>query len=83
MVRYCLCFVARSLASELAESQPVVFTPQLRRSLFDALSLCCEEGAQGGPPPGPSSNARLEGTSKHIMRRSFHYGVQPHRWLTL
>ena len=51
MVRYCLCFVARSLASELAESQPVVFTPQLRRSLFDALSLCCEEGAQGGPPP--------------------------------
>ena len=49
LVRYCLCFVVRALSMELAASQPTLLTPQLRRSLFDSLAICCEEGAQGEP----------------------------------
>lgn len=48
LVRYCLCFVVRALSSELAEKQPATFSPQLRRSLFDALAICCSEGGTQG-----------------------------------
>ena len=56
MVRYCLCHVARATASELALAVDTPFKPALRRSLFDALALGCEEGSQGLHPTPPLSS---------------------------
>jgi len=71
MVRYCMCHVVRATATELAQAVDTPFKPQLRRALFDALALGCEEGSQGMPSFGRGKVglqlAHLQGGSFHGM----------------
>jgi len=47
-LRYCLCAVVRAVSAQLSKKLPDAFAPNFRKSLFEHLSLYCEDSQ----PPG-------------------------------
>lgn len=47
-IRYCLCVISRQVALQLADSQPQIFPPMLRKQLYSKFCLYSEEGQTPG-----------------------------------